>query len=77
LSSPEKRGGLTMTMDRALCAICAWRGDCNKKFMHGDGIYCPDYTRDLTIMSHPEEKAQREQVIKDKAGKSKTTLFKL
>ena len=45
-----------MTIDRSLCAICAWRGDCNKKFMQGNGVYCPDYTRDLTIRATAQEK---------------------
>jgi len=49
----------TMTLDRSLCAICAWRGDCNKKFMHGSGIHCPDYTRDLTIRAREEEKEEQ------------------
>jgi hypothetical protein len=44
-----------MSIDRTLCAICAWRGDCNKKFMHGNGVYCPDYTRDLTIRAAKDE----------------------
>jgi len=45
-----------MTIDRSLCAICAWRGDCNKKFMQGNGVYCPDYTKDLTIRATAQEK---------------------
>ena len=47
-----------MPMDRSLCAICAWRGDCNKKFMQGNGVYCPDYTKDLTIRSRSVEKKE-------------------
>jgi hypothetical protein len=47
-----------MTMDRTLCAICAWRGDCNKKFMQGNGVHCPDYTRDLTIRATADEKKE-------------------
>ncbi len=57
-----------MSMDRTLCAICAWRGDCNKKFMHGSGVHCPDFTRDLTIRAREEEKTE---VLKSKAEKGK------
>jgi hypothetical protein len=61
-----------MTLDRALCAICAWRGDCNKKFMQGSGVYCPDYTRDLTIReSVPEEVEVKEPT--NKKGKKKSS----
>ncbi|HHO75734.1 MAG TPA: hypothetical protein ENN05_04815 [Deltaproteobacteria bacterium] len=38
-----------MSIDRNLCAICAWRRDCKKKFMQGDSVYCPDFTKDLSI----------------------------
>jgi len=38
-----------MTVDKSLCAICAWRGDCKKKFKQGEGLYCPDYSRDISI----------------------------
>ncbi|HOJ14220.1 MAG TPA: hypothetical protein PLS81_10635 [Deltaproteobacteria bacterium] len=48
-----------MTLDRSLCAICAWRGDCNKKFMQGKGVHCPDFTRDLTIRAKEEEKQEK------------------
>jgi hypothetical protein len=60
-----------MSMDRTLCAICAWRGDCNKKFMQGNGVHCPDYTRDLTIRATTKEK-EEDKKLKDKKGKKKT-----
>jgi len=62
---------ICMSMDRTLCAICAWRGDCNKKFMQGNGVHCPDYTRDLTIRAATEEK-EEDKKLKDKKGKKKT-----
>lgn len=43
-----------MAMDRSLCAVCAWRGDCKKKFMQSDGVFCPDFTKDLTIKATGE-----------------------
>ena len=61
----------TMSMDRSLCAICAWRGDCNKKFMQGNGVFCPDYTKDLTIRAKAEEKKE-EPVSRGKKGKKKS-----
>jgi hypothetical protein len=35
----------------SLCIVCAWRKDCQKKFMkRKDGEFnCPDYTRDMSI----------------------------
>jgi hypothetical protein len=62
-----------MTIDRSLCAICAWRGDCNKKFMQGNGVYCPDYTKDLTIRAKAEEKKEGLNLkAADKKGKKKS-----
>ena len=37
-----------------LCAICAWRGDCKKKFKSTGGINCPDFSRDVTIKAIEE-----------------------
>lgn len=38
-----------MSRDRLLCPVCAWRGDCNKKFKSSGGVNCPDFSRDITI----------------------------
>ncbi len=40
-----------MTVDvRILCAVCAWRAACTKKFKSKQGaLHCPDYSRDVTI----------------------------
>jgi hypothetical protein len=62
-----------MTLDRAFCAICAWRGDCNKKFKQGSGVHCPDYTRDLTI----RERASEEVEVKEPAGKKKISEIRI
>ena len=64
-------------MDRVLCGICAWRGDCNKKFSHGEGIHCPDYTKDLTIKSRPEEEKSNVKKSKGKTVKKKNHIFEL
>jgi len=68
---------MCMSLDRTLCAICAWRGDCNKKFMQGSGVYCPDYTKDLTIRERASEKVEVKELKagvkgpKEKKGKKK------
>ncbi|HOS97269.1 MAG TPA: hypothetical protein PLR71_12110 [Deltaproteobacteria bacterium] len=36
--------------------------------MHGSGVHCPDFTRDLTIRAREEEKTE---VLKSKAEKGK------
>jgi len=64
-----------MSLDRSLCAICAWRGDCNKKFMQGSGVYCPDYTKDLAIRERVAEKAAPQET-KGKKGKKKAAPFR-
>ncbi|MEW6348755.1 MAG: hypothetical protein AB1646_06805 [Thermodesulfobacteriota bacterium] len=46
-----------MTTDHTICAICAWRATCNKKFSV-DGTTttkCPEFTRDITLKAPPED----------------------
>jgi len=42
-----------MTLEKKLCAVCAWRRNCKKKFSSsssGTGaLYCTDFTKDLSI----------------------------
>jgi hypothetical protein len=64
-----------MSLDRSLCAICAWRGDCNKKFMQGSGVHCPDYTRDLSIRVKTS-KTEKVAVMKDEKGNKKISGFR-
>jgi hypothetical protein len=67
----------TMTMDRSLCPICAWREDCKKKFKKGAGIHCPDFSRDLNVKNTGlEEELDKENKPEDK-GKKKKGLFPL
>ncbi len=37
--------------DLALCAVCAWRETCKKRFTRDSGspFRCPDFTRDITL----------------------------
>ena len=35
-------------MSKEICALCAWRENCQKKFsVSGRDIRCPDFVRDL------------------------------
>lgn len=48
-----------MTAKRDICAVCAWRGTCNKKYsVSGRGIRCVDFVRDVTL--GPEEEPEKE-----------------
>lgn len=38
------------------CVLCAWRGNCNKRFSVSDGgSRCPDFSRDVSIKIKPCE----------------------
>ena len=38
-----------MGSEPTLCVVCAWRQDCQKKFLRQDQTRaCPEFTRDLT-----------------------------
>jgi hypothetical protein len=42
------------------CVICAWRGECQKKFCIPDGGQrCPDFTRDITIKLPEDEEPEK------------------
>jgi cytidylate kinase len=59
-----------MAREKQLCVICAWRRDCQKRFgMTSDvflGVYCPDYTRDLSIKDVEATELENKQVVMDK-----------
>lgn len=55
-----------MSVDRSLCPICAWRRDCKKKFKHGETVFCPDYTKDLSIKNREPEVEQEEKIVKQR-----------
>ncbi|MBN2298516.1 MAG: hypothetical protein JXM72_07975 [Deltaproteobacteria bacterium] len=61
-----------MSMDRNLCPICAWRRDCKKKFMQGDSVYCPDFTKDLSIRDKVASQETQQETSKKPP---KTTRF--
>jgi hypothetical protein len=55
-----------MGAEKKYCAICAWRGGCQKKFsVSADAqgfVHCPDYSRDLSIKdTEIDEALKRDQ----------------
>jgi hypothetical protein len=45
-----------------ICAICAWRKDCQKKFsISGRDIHCPDFCRDVSSESGESEKDREDK----------------
>jgi hypothetical protein len=43
-------------MSEQRCVICAWRGNCAKRFSVSDGgARCPDFSRDVTVKVQPSE----------------------
>ncbi len=43
-------------MSLNICAVCAWRETCNKRFsMSGKDITCPDFVKDVSIKKDKEE----------------------
>jgi hypothetical protein len=57
--------------DRTLCAVCAWRGTCAKKFSKSgtDLVHCVDYSRDVTIKPVEEEEEEEDEKDKEKTKK--------
>lgn len=43
------------------CAVCAWRGDCAKKFRMADAKHCPDFSRDITLPKPAEHLEEQEE----------------
>lgn len=45
-----------------ICAVCAWRADCQKKFsVSGRDMRCPDFVRDKFLPGNEEEKEENKQ----------------
>jgi hypothetical protein len=58
-----------MSSTKLVCAICAWRATCQKKFtVSGRDLRCAEFVQDVTIREEPEEEAAEEK--KDKKGKA-------
>lgn len=53
-----------------ICAICAWRATCQKKFsVSGKDLRCADFVKDLTIKDSSEEESGNDKEINDKKKK--------
>jgi len=54
-----------MGTEKRYCSICAWRGTCQKRFsVKTDSfgmVYCPDFSRDLSIRSDEAEELIRKE----------------
>jgi len=55
-----------MGNEKRYCAICAWRGGCQKRFSVATDaqgfVHCPDYSRDLSIKdTEIDEALKRDQ----------------
>lgn len=45
-----------MSSTGLICAVCAWRATCKKKFtVSGKDLRCAEFVKDLTIKDTPEE----------------------
>jgi len=54
---PEPDIGVVVSEHVVQCPVCAWRGECNKKFhfeSQGGRLRCPDFTKDLAIRNDKE-----------------------
>jgi hypothetical protein len=54
--------------ERKYCAICAWRGNCQKRFnvsTDAQGfVHCPDYSRDMSIKDNQiDEAVKKDQQV--------------
>lgn len=51
-----------MSSEIGVCAVCAWRAACRKKFsVSGRDFKCPDFSRDITIKEKPEKDEEKEE----------------
>lgn len=45
-----------------ICAICAWRTTCQKKFsVSGKDMRCAEFVRDVTLKEEQEETEEKEK----------------
>ncbi len=49
-------------MDKRFCSICAWRGNCQKRFIVCTdtlgNVHCADFTRDVAIKDEEIDSAE-------------------
>ncbi len=50
-----------MKSEKEVCALCAWRADCKKKFsVSGRDIRCADFARDMALKEEPQPQKKEE-----------------
>lgn len=55
-----------MEAGKNICAICAWRETCQKKFsVSGKDIRCAEFTRDLSIKESDKKTGEKEEQDRD------------
>jgi hypothetical protein len=51
-----------MSSEAVICAVCAWRAACQKKFsISGKDVRCPDFVKDMSIKEPPDNKKEKEE----------------
>lgn len=56
-----------MSSTQLICAICAWRETCQKKFsVSGRDLRCAEFVKDVTIKEEQEEVAGEKEKEKKK-----------
>jgi hypothetical protein len=59
-----------MSSTGLICAVCAWRATCQKKFtVSGKDMRCAEFVRDVTIKEEPEETVEEKKGEKKGKGK--------
>jgi len=59
-----------MSSTGLICAICAWRATCQKKFsVSGKDLRCADFVKDLTIKDTSGEETGDDKENHDKGKK--------
>jgi hypothetical protein len=54
-----------MGTEKKYCSICAWRGNCQKRFSvttdSVGNVHCPDFTRDLSIKDEDIDEVEKKE----------------
>jgi hypothetical protein len=54
-------------MNTDICAVCAWRQTCQKKFsVSGKDIRCPEFVKDVSLEGKEKDKGEEEKERGDK-----------
>lgn len=54
------KSGEKISASVEICAICAWRAGCQKKFsMSGRDMRCPDFVRDIAVREEKEDRQEK------------------